>query len=76
MEGFSGTTKELHAEVTQAIRTILVGGQSYEIGSRKLTRADLSQLRALRSELEEEMAAADTGTDLLDNTVVAMFGGR
>lgn len=76
MEGFTGSAKELHAEVTQAIRTILVGGQSYEIGSRKLTRADLSQLRALRNELEEEMAAADSGGGLLDNTVVAIFDGR
>lgn len=76
MEEFKGTAKELHAEVTQAIRTILVGGQSYQIGSRKLTRADLSQLRALRAELEEEMAATDGGAGLLDNTVVATFEGR
>ena len=39
------STVELLGEVKTAIRKILIGGQSYQIGSRKLTRADLYQLR-------------------------------
>ena len=35
------STAELLGEVKTAIRKILIGGQSYQIGSRKLTRADL-----------------------------------
>ena len=58
-----------------AIRKILIGGQSYQIGSRKLTRADLYQLRKLKEELEAEIAA-EGDTSLLDNTYVAFFDGR
>ena len=54
---------------------ILIGGQSYRIGSRKLTRADLYQLRKLKEELEAEIAA-EGDTSLLDNTYVAFFDGR
>ena len=42
------STAELLGEVKTAIRKILIGGQSYQIGSRKLTRADLYQLRKLK----------------------------
>lgn len=42
------TTQELLQEVDNAINTVLVGGQSYKIGSRQLTRADLSELRTLK----------------------------
>ena len=44
-------------------------------GSRKLTRADLYQLRKLKEELEAEIAA-EGDTSLLDNTYVAFFDGR
>ena len=40
-------TEELLKQVNTAIRTVLIGGQSYQIGSRKLTRADLSLLRRI-----------------------------
>ena len=43
------STAELLGEVKTAIRKILIGGQSYQIGSRKLTRADLYQLRKLKA---------------------------
>ena len=69
------TVEELVAEVDKAIRTVLVGGQSYKIGSRQLTRADLAELRAMRQELTSELAAGSSG-NLLDNTVVAVFDGR
>ena len=67
------STAELLGEVKTAIRKILI--QSYQIGSRKLTRADLYQLRKLKEELEAEIAA-EGDTSLLDNTYVAFFDGR
>ena len=69
------TAQELLKEVNNAIRHVLVGGQSYKIGSRQLTRADLSMLRTMKKELEEEVRA-EQGSDLLDATYVAFFDGR
>lgn len=69
------TTEQFLLEVKQAIRTVMLGGQSYKIGSRELTRADLAQLRALKIDLESELASGSTG-DLLDNTYVAVFDRR
>lgn len=70
-----GTQEEQLEVVNKAIYTILVGGQSYKIGSRSLTRADLSELyamqKALRSEIEND---GDAG--LLGDTSVAVFDGR
>lgn len=42
------TAAEMLQQVNEAITNVLVGGQSYQIGSRKLTRADLSMLRTLK----------------------------
>ncbi|MFR4350565.1 MAG: peptidylprolyl isomerase [Roseburia sp.] len=69
------TTEQFLFEVKQAIRTVMLGGQSYKIGSRELTRADIGQLRALKIDLESELASGGTG-DLLDNTYVAVFDRR
>ena len=41
----------LLSEVNKAIATVMVGGQSYKIGSRSLTRANLTELRNLRADL-------------------------
>lgn len=68
------TAADLLSEVTVAIRKILIGGQSYQFGSRKLTRADLYQLRKLKEELQAEVAA-EGDSSLLDNTYVAFFEG-
>lgn len=38
---------EMLTEVNNAIYAVLVGGQSYKIGTRQLTRADLSLLYKL-----------------------------
>lgn len=37
---------ERYRQYLAAERTILLGGQSYKIGNRTLTRADLSQIQA------------------------------
>lgn len=63
------------SEVNTAIQAVLLGGQSYKIGSRSLTRADLSLLRSMRDDLEAQIAAEDQSC-LLDNTYVAFFPGR
>ena len=62
-------------EVNKAIYAVLVGGQSYQIGSRKLTRADLAQLYDMRDELAAEVAA-DDDDGCFSDTYVAMFNGR
>lgn len=60
------------AVVDTAIHSVLLGGQSYKIGSRSLTRADLALLREMRKELQAEIAA-EGDSSLLDNTYVAFF---
>lgn len=69
------TASKMLSQVNQAIMNIMVGGQSYQIGSRKLTRADLSTLRTMKKELEAQVNA-EGSSELLDNTYVAVFEGR
>lgn len=68
------TNEEQLIEIDNAISSILRTGQSYKIGSRALTRADLGTLRAMRKELL--IASEDNGTDLFSNTFVAVFDRR
>lgn len=76
MPDFHEMTKEQQlVEVNKAIFAVLSGGQSYSIGSRSLTRADLSLLKEMREELEAEIIS-DNPSRLLDNTFVAFFEGR
>ena len=58
-----------------AAEEAIATGQSYQIGSRKLTRADLSMLRTMKKELQAEVNA-EGSSSLLDNTYVAFFDGR
>ena len=74
-EGNDYTVKQRLAEVNKAIQAVLLGGQSYKIGSRNLTRADLSTLRSMRDELESRLAA-DTESPLFSDVYVAFFEGR
>lgn len=69
------TPAALLAQVNNAITTVLCGGQSYKIGSRSLTRADLALLRSMRDDLEAQIAQEDSGP-LLGRTYVAFFDGR
>ena len=68
------TNEEQIIEIDKAISSILRTGQSYKIGSRTLTRADLGTLRAMRRDLLA--ASEDNGTDLFSNTFVAVFDRR
>lgn len=69
------TNKEMLEQVNTAIYTICVGGQSYKIGSRQLTRANLSELYAMKNDLEAAVAQETSG-NLIDDTYVAYFDGR
>ena len=69
------TPKQRLLEVQTAIQAVLLGGQSYKLGSRSLTRADLSLLRAMENDLKAQVAAEDN-SPLFDDTHVAFFDGR
>ncbi len=69
------TPQEMLNEINKAIYTVLVGGQSYKIGSRQLTRADLKQLYEMKNEFEAQVNA-DADNGLFANTYVARFEGR
>lgn len=68
------SNEEMLQSVRQAIVQITLGGQSYAIGSRKLTRADLKTLMQLEDKLLGAIAA-DNAQDshLMDDTYVAVF---
>lgn len=75
MDELNFTTSEMLSEVEKAIYAVLVGGQSYNIGSRQLTRADLSLLYDMKNDLAAQVAA-DNQSDFLGDTYVAVFNGR
>lgn len=70
------SNRTLLAEVTQAISAIMRTGQSYSIGSRSLTRANLTELRSMKAELEAEIATEENNSSLFSNCSVAFFEGR
>lgn len=69
------SVREQLNQVNAAISAVLVGGQSYKIGSRSLTRADLALLRSMQQDLTAQLAAQDNG-HLMPDTYVAVFEGR
>lgn len=69
------TAKEMLTEVNNAIHTVLAGGQSYKIGTRQLTRADLNLLYNMKNDLTAQIVA-EGSTSLIDDTFVAVFEGR
>lgn len=62
-------------QVNHAISNILMGGQSYTIGKRSLTRADLSKLYEMQEKLQAQ-SLAEESSDLLGDTYAAIFEGR
>lgn len=78
MDGITNQTvtkQEMLNQVDAAIMAIAVGGQSYKIGSRSLTRADLKQLYAIKNDLTAQLASEKSG-GLLDDCYVGIFDGR
>lgn len=67
--------KERLEEIQSAISMILAGGQSYKIGSRSLTRADLSMLYKMQKELKSEIDEESNCT-LGRRTTAAVFDRR
>lgn len=67
-----GTKKEQLKEMNEAIYKILAGGQSYKIGTRSLTRADLATLIAERNRLESQLQGNDAS--LIAGAYAADFG--
>ncbi len=67
--------KQMLVEVNKAIQSVLLGGQSYKLGTRSVTRADLSLLRQMRDDLEAQLCRSDE-SPLMPDVVVAVFEGR
>lgn len=65
----------LLSEVNKAIATVMVGGQSYKIGSRSLTRANLTELRNLRADLAAQVDD-QKDSEFFRSTYVVFFEGR
>lgn len=70
------TASELLAEVNEAIVAVTSGAQSYKVGSRSVTRANLTELKNLRAELAAEIATAENNSDIFARTYLANFEGR
>ena len=70
------TAKTLLVEVDNAIQRILVGGQSVKIGSRNLTRADLSLLLKTRNDLNAQIAAEGKAPCFRIPTSPFLTGGK
>lgn len=68
-------TKEMLEEVNNAISAVLVGGQSYKIGSRNLTRADLKELYKMKNDLQAQLSQG-ASTGLFDDCYVGVFDSR
>ena len=68
-------TKEMLEEVNNAISAVLVGGQSYKIGSRNLTRADLKELYKMKNDLQAQLSQ-EASTGLFDDCYVGVFDSR
>ena len=69
------TAQEELIEVQTALSNAALGGQSYTIGSRKLTRVEYSALVARQKELQAQIAA-ENNAGLFDDTYVAVFDSR
>ena len=62
-------------QVEAAIVAVATGGQSYKIGSRSLTRADLKQLYTIKNDLTAQLSQ-EQSSGLFDDCYVGIFDGR
>lgn len=70
------TTQEQLQQINNAITAIEIGGQEYQIGNRRLKRADLSLLYQRQKELMQQIATEKSDGTLLGNVFVATFDRR
>lgn len=70
------TIQEQLKQINDAIAAIEIGGQEYQIGSRRLKRADLSLLYQRQKELQQQLEAEKVDGMQLSNTFVAIFDRR
>jgi len=70
------TTQDELQQVNNAIAAIEIGGQEYQIGSRRLKRADLSVLYMRQKELKDQLEVEKSDGFGLANTSVAIFDRR
>ena len=63
-------------EIKKAISKILNGGQSYRIGNRTMTRADLKTLYDMQTKVENEIDESEKGGILGRNASAAVFDRR
>ena len=63
-------------EIKKAISKILNGGQSYRIGNRTMTRADLKTLYDMQTKVENEIGESEKGGILGRNASAAVFDRR
>ncbi len=62
--------------VHDAILAVLETGQSVQIGSRKVTRADLNALQKWLDRVDQEIAAAQDVSPFFDSAYQVYFDGR
>ncbi len=64
------------AQVDAAIQKVLQGGQSYTLGQRQVTRANLQYLMQLRREMAAQEATGADDPQAFPRTSVAIFDRR
>lgn len=70
------TLDEQLKQINEAITAIEIGGQEYQIGSRRLKRADLSLLYKRQRELQAQIKYENNQSSLIANTYVSVFDRR
>lgn len=70
------STEEQLQQVKNAIAAIEIGGQEYQIGNRRLRRADLSLLYTRQKELQSQLSYESSSSSLLNNAYIAEFDRR
>lgn len=70
------TLEEQLKQINEAITAIEIGGQEYQIGTRRLKRADLSLLYQRQKELQAQIEYEKSNNMLLANTFVSVFDRR
>lgn len=63
-------------QINEAITAIEIGGQEYQIGSRRLKRADLKLLYERQKHLQSQVDFENGQNNLLANTFVSCFDRR